>query len=235
HAQERGPPLAGGIEQAFRLETRLELLEGDLQGARPERLDRIADELVLPLRLVEGHPSPDEHREAVLHGEAEPPRLAGEEHRADARLGVLECEVEVAAGGTAEVGDLAAHVQPGEPSLQDALHLAGQLADRIDARLSDRDGRPGARREQVELARAALGRSGRAGRLRGGQWSPGWKAFGHETPIHSIRGRQTERWNQRAAGGGGSSSDAPRLRAPPVAGAAGSSSDAPRLRAPPVA
>src|SRR5439155_1515993 len=62
HGQEGEPPLAGGVEQAFRLEPRLELFEGDLQRAGAERLDGIADELVLPLRLVEGHPSPDEHR-----------------------------------------------------------------------------------------------------------------------------------------------------------------------------
>src|SRR3982751_3377368 len=37
------------------------------------------------------------------------------------------------------------------------------------------------------------------------------------------------------AGKAGSSVDAPRIRAPPVAGKAGSSVDAPRIRAPPVA
>ena len=208
HGQEGEPPLAGGVEQAFRLEPRLELFEGDLQRAGAERLDGIADELVLPLRLVEGHPSPDEHREAVLHGEAEPPGLAREQHGADARVGVLEREIEVAARGTAEVRDLAAHVQRREPPLEDALHLAGQLADRVDPRLRNRDRRAGARREEVELARATLGRGGRACRLLGGLRSPGWKAFGHETPIHSIRGRQTERWDQRDPASGGSSSRA---------------------------
>ena len=117
--EERQGPLARGIEEPLGLEARLELLERDLQRARPERLEGIADELVLALRLVEGHPSPDEHREAVLHGEAEPPGLAREQHGADARVGVLEREVEVAAGRPAEVGDLAAHVQRREPALEE--------------------------------------------------------------------------------------------------------------------
>src|SRR5207245_9650194 len=127
---------------------------------------------------VEVPPPPGGRRGAAVPAEAGPPGLAREQHGADARVGVLEREIEVAARGTAEVRDLAAHVQRREPPLEHALHLAGQLADRVDPRLRNRDRRAGAGREEVELARATRRRGGRAGRRRGGPRSPGWKGVG---------------------------------------------------------
>ena len=160
--QERQLPLPGRIEKTLRLESRPELLEGHLQRAGAERLQGIADDLVPPLRLVEREPASDEHRETVLHCEAQSPRLAGEEHRVDAGVRIFQREVEVSARRTAQVRHFSLHLEIAEPAFQDPLHLPGQLPYGVDAlRGSSRLGLAGLRREQVDLTR----RRGRRFRL----------------------------------------------------------------------
>ena len=154
--QEGQLPLPRRIEESLRLEARAQLLEGDLQGAGAQRLEGIAHDLVTPLRLVEREPAADQHRETVLHREAEPARLAREEHRVDAGVLILEREVQVPTRRSTQIRDLSLDVEIAEAAFEDALHLAGQLADRVDAlRGRRRLGLAEPRREEIELTRGA--------------------------------------------------------------------------------
>ena len=144
--QERELPLAPRLEEALLLQALLELLERDLQRARAERLDSVADQLVTPLWLVDRQPSAGHEREPVLDGESQPPRLRAEEHGIDAGVGVLEREVEVTAGGRAQIRDLALHQHGGKAPFENGLQLAGQLGDGVDARTV------GSPAEEIELA-----------------------------------------------------------------------------------
>src|SRR5262249_39093312 len=131
--QEGQLPLASFGEEPFRLEAGLELLEGDLQRARADRLDRVADQLVLALGLVDVEVAAGHPRMAVLQLELEPPRLVAEEDGREAGVAVLQGEVEVARARHLEVRDLAAHPDVEEAPSQDALDLAGQFGDGVDA------------------------------------------------------------------------------------------------------
>jgi hypothetical protein len=53
--ERRQRPLAPGIEQPFELESLLDLLEGQLQGAKSLWLERLANELVFALCFVDRH------------------------------------------------------------------------------------------------------------------------------------------------------------------------------------
>ena len=145
--QERQLPLAGRLEEPLFLQALLQLLESDLQRARSERLDGVADELVPALRLVHGEPAAGHDRESVLDGESKPPRLGAKEHRIETGVGILEREVQMAAGGGAQVRHLALYEDRGKPAFENGLQLAGQLGDGIDA------GAVGALAEQIELTR----------------------------------------------------------------------------------
>ena len=50
--------LRAGVEQPFRLQPLLQLLEGELQRAEALRLEVLADELILALRLVDARRVP---------------------------------------------------------------------------------------------------------------------------------------------------------------------------------
>ena len=99
--------LAGGVEEAFGEQARLELFEGELQGPRAARLQRLGDELELAARLVDGDAAAHQDGESILRAEAEELGLAAEEHDRKLRFAVLEREVDVAGGRGAAVGDLA--------------------------------------------------------------------------------------------------------------------------------
>ena len=66
-ARERGQrPLARRIEQAFGLQLLLELLEGQLQRAEALRLQVVAEQLILALRLVDRQPAARDDVQAIL-------------------------------------------------------------------------------------------------------------------------------------------------------------------------
>jgi hypothetical protein len=68
---------------------------------------------------------------AVLEGHAAGAAL--EEDAAELVLAFLECEVDVAGGGAAEVGDLALdpHVGEAEVALEELLEVAADVGDRV--------------------------------------------------------------------------------------------------------
>ena len=182
--QEGQLPLPRRIEESLRFETSAHLLEGDLQGAGAERLEGIADDLVPALRLVEREPASDQHRESVVDGEAEPARLAREQHRVDAGVLILEREIKVPARGPAQIRDLPLDVEAREAPFEDALHLPGQLADRVDPLRGRRRLRlAGAGREEIELACGAS-----RGRLVLGllPWKARRKAFRHYSTSRGV-------------------------------------------------
>ena len=63
--QRRQRPLARLVEQPFGLQPLLQLLEGELQRAEPLRLEVLADDLVLALRLVDRHAAARDDAQAV--------------------------------------------------------------------------------------------------------------------------------------------------------------------------
>jgi hypothetical protein len=158
--------LASRVEESLGGELLLELLEGDLQRARPDGLDGVADELVLALRLVDVEVSARDQRLPVARLELETARLVAEEHGSERRVGVLQGEVDVTRAGGAQVGDFAFHQDGLEAPLEDRLDLAGQLSDGIDAR-------PHPLAEEIELPR------------RGGGF--GRQSFRHERTLTARR------------------------------------------------
>ena len=90
------------------VQPRLELLEGELQGAEPLRLQQLDDQLVLAaLRRRPRRRRSAMHVQAVARLEADAPRAVAEQHAAQLRALVLEREVGVAGAVDLEVGDLA--------------------------------------------------------------------------------------------------------------------------------
>ena len=66
-ARQRGQrPLARRVEEPFGLQLLLQLLERQLQRAEPVRLQVLADDLVLALRLVDAEPAARDDVQAVL-------------------------------------------------------------------------------------------------------------------------------------------------------------------------
>ena len=78
--QHRQRPLARLIEQPFGGEPPLQLLERQLQRAQPARLERLADDLILALGVVDAHAAARDDVLAVLDLELEEPRRRAEHH-----------------------------------------------------------------------------------------------------------------------------------------------------------
>ncbi len=144
--------LAVGVEEAFGLEARLELLEGQLQRAGADRLHGLGHQLHLAALLVDADPAANQHVQAVFGAEAEQHRLAAEENDGKLGVGVLEGEVDVAGGRGAEVGDFALDPDVAVLLLDEFADLGDQLADRPDAA-----GLAGLIEAEVELGREWIG------------------------------------------------------------------------------
>src|SRR5690606_40693860 len=158
--------LSRRVEEPIWGELLLELLESEGERSRADRLERIADDLRIAARLVEGDAPAGDHLLAVVRAEAEQPRLPAEEHRADLGALVLEAEVEVARGRPAEVRDLAAHVHRPELPLQGAPDATGELPHRQHGRRRQID-----RRRRLPAPRPA---------------------FAHSTPLTGVLRRASE-------------------------------------------
>src|SRR5687768_10057199 len=83
--QRRQRPLAARVEEAGGLKPLLQLLESELKGAEPLRLEVLADELVLALRVVHADPAAGDDAKAVLRLEAKRPQRRPEHHATDLR------------------------------------------------------------------------------------------------------------------------------------------------------
>ena len=126
-------PLALRVKEALGLKTGLELLEGQLERARADRLHRLGHELHLSSLLVDAAPAAHQHVQTILGTEAQQDGLAAEEHNRELGGGILEREVDVAGGSGAVVGDLALDPDVAVFLLDEFADLADQFAHRPDA------------------------------------------------------------------------------------------------------
>ncbi len=79
-------PLAPRVEQPLGREPLLELIEGELQRAEPFRLQVLADDLVLALRVVDADAAARDDAQAVLRLEAQVAQRRAEHHALDLRV-----------------------------------------------------------------------------------------------------------------------------------------------------
>ena len=100
HPRERGEgSLARLLEEPFRLQLALELLEGELERTQPLRLHHLDHELVLTPRRVHVEAAEGQHLHAVFQLEAHAAAPSPEQHGGDLGAFVLEGEVRVAGAG----------------------------------------------------------------------------------------------------------------------------------------
>ena len=71
------------VEQALGRQTLLQLIEGELQRAEAFRLEVLADDLILALRVVDADPAARDDPQAVLRLEAKQPERRAEHHAFD--------------------------------------------------------------------------------------------------------------------------------------------------------
>ena len=121
--------LAGFVEEAIRGELLLEALELGLASTDAGGLNEVDDELYVAALLVEGDVAVGEDLGAAVEGRAAV--LALEHDALDGGVGVFKGEVDVAALGAREVGDLTfdPEVGEGEVALEKVLEVAGEGGD----------------------------------------------------------------------------------------------------------
>ena len=88
--------LRRAIEQPFRAQPLLQLIERQLQRAEPLRLEVLADDLVFALRVVDADPAARHDVQPVLRLEAQRAQRRAEHHAFDLRAAVLQREIHVA-------------------------------------------------------------------------------------------------------------------------------------------
>ena len=125
--------LARGIEETAGFQPLAEVLEGDLQRARTDRLEELGNELHLAALLIDGDFSPEQDVEAVGGTKAQERRLLPEEDSWELRVAILEREVDVAGGGGTEVGDFAFDPEVAVFALDVNPNFADEVADLPDA------------------------------------------------------------------------------------------------------
>ena len=116
--QRRQRPLARRLEEALGLEFLLQLLERQLQRAESLRLQVVAEQLILALRLVDAEPAARDHAQPVFGLELQVAHGGAIHHRLDLRAAILEREVEVAGVPQPAVGDLSLDPQIAETGLE---------------------------------------------------------------------------------------------------------------------
>ena len=125
--------LALGVEDSFGLEPLFQLLECELQRTRADRLHGFCDELHLAPLLIDADAAANQHVEAVLRPEAEKHCLAPEKYDGQLRLGVFQCEVNMARRGGTVIRNLALHPNVAIFLLDQFAHLRHKFANRPDA------------------------------------------------------------------------------------------------------
>src|SRR6267143_4103111 len=122
--------LAGLVEEPFRLQARLQLLERELQRAQPFGLEQLDDQLVfaalgVDLDAAEGH-----HVQAVGRLELDAVATIAKQDDPNLRVRVLQGEVRVPRAVQAVVRDLALDPHGREAILEHLLQASRQLGDR---------------------------------------------------------------------------------------------------------
>ena len=95
------------VEQPFRLQPLLQLLERELQRAETLRLEVLADELIFALRLVHRDASARDDAQAVRRLELQIAERRAENDAADLRRAVLQREIQMPGVPDAAVRELA--------------------------------------------------------------------------------------------------------------------------------
>ena len=101
-----------------------------LQRAKPARLERVADDLVLALLVVHAQAPAGDDMLAVGALELEAAHVRPEHHGLQLRAGVLEREIEVPGVPQAAVRQLAFDPDVGKPRLERRADVCGELGDR---------------------------------------------------------------------------------------------------------
>src|SRR5262249_59342626 len=130
-ARQRSLPL--WREQPLRPEPRLQLLEGELEGAETARLEAVEIELEGAARRVHAHAAAGDHLHPVRGPELQDLRRRPEHHGGDLALIVLERQVDVAGGLGAEIRDLARDPDPADTALEPLADERRELGHRPDA------------------------------------------------------------------------------------------------------
>src|SRR5450755_3907414 len=125
--RDRLPALGG--KQAFGFEFRLELLEGQLQGAGTLGLEVLGGNLELAAVFIYGHATADNHLQAIGRPEAEQARRRTEHHYTNLRIAIFEGEVKMAGIRSAEIGDLTFHPRIGILPFDVRTHRGNQIAN----------------------------------------------------------------------------------------------------------
>jgi hypothetical protein len=135
HARKaRQRALPRGVEQAFALELRLELLEGFVQRAQACASHHFDVQLEFAARFVKARARAHFHLHAVGRLPAEQHRFLAEHHTVDLRGLVLQSEVAVAGVVALEIGDFSAHPRERQMPLHDLPGEPVQLGDGEHAR-----------------------------------------------------------------------------------------------------
>src|SRR5262249_33033737 len=121
------------IEQPLGLEPPFELLEREQQRAEPGRAQFPHHELVAPARQVDGDVAERLHLGAVAGLERQPGHGALPHHALELGFGVLQGEIEVAAAGGPDPGELAPHPHRREGLLELVLDAERERRDAEDA------------------------------------------------------------------------------------------------------
>ena len=159
---QRQRPLALGIEQARRRQACLELEEQLVQRAFAQALQVLHHALQFATRFIHRDAAPQLHLLAVGGPEVEQAGRPAEHGAAQQRLlafAVLQAEVAMAAGGTGETGDLAAHGDRAQArrqrighGQQQAGHAPGAARHDAAGRLRQRHRQPSTGPVQVHVS-----------------------------------------------------------------------------------
>src|SRR6185312_10514492 len=114
--QRRQRALLRRIEQALRLQPLLQLLERELERAESLRLEMLADDLILALRLVDGDLPARHDPKAVDRLELEVAQGRAEHQPFEQRRGVFQREVEMSGVPDPDAGEFAL-----DPDLEESL------------------------------------------------------------------------------------------------------------------
>jgi len=125
--------LVRGVEQPFFVEARLQFLDGRLEGTYAERLEDGGNELITASWLIDGQLPERENVHSLLDLDGSERRSpAAKANGTDLGVLVLEGEVQMAGGGSLDLGDFASQPDIGELRLQHSSCGAVQLGDRVD-------------------------------------------------------------------------------------------------------
>ena len=152
-ARERGQrTFPRAVEESFRFEPLLQLIEGQLQRAQAVRLEMLADQLILALRLVHRNPAARDDAQAVHRLELEVAQRRPEHEPAQLAGGVLQGEIQVAGVPDPAIRQLTLHPHFEELGLDEIAQPDGELGDRKrSARLGNRCGRRRRRHRAIVL------------------------------------------------------------------------------------